>query len=254
MRAYTTALLFLLLPIDLAWAEDAPEEDATTEEGAVEEAAAEEASEGDAVEKTEQPAAEGEGAEDVEDVEVKELSMEIPKTQELDEAKVQTEHKQAWEQMQYYGRTCSNAMIGEVLASRKVGNSIQVTMLVKEPLFGVTKVDEVVNFFVPTVMDRGGAGHLEVQPSVIEGYTMLVFLDGAGIVIDGNAMYLWIAGAAWRNKRNDLFLKPDTDREWNVNIDPSNDYHIFMKMEVLNAIGDRELSRRTRRKLRKNKK
>ena len=62
---------------------------------------------------------------------------------------------------------------------------------------------------------------------LIEGYRLLVFLDSNDTVIDGQGLFFLEGGFAWRNRTEDVFLRPSVDRVWTEGIDPTEDYIAF---------------------------
>ena len=74
-----------------------------------------------------------------------------------------------------------------------------------------------------------------VPPTVVDGYTMIFFVDKQKMVLEGNALYYLEAGYAWRNKRPDVFLSPRTDRDWIAN-DPAIDYVMYQLKDIRAAV------------------
>ena len=66
----------------------------------------------------------------------------------------------------------------------------------------------------------------ETVPGVlIDGYSIVIFLDDQFRVVEGNAVFYTDGEFLWRNKRKNLFLHPHYDREWKGG-NPYDDYVI----------------------------
>jgi len=70
----------------------------------------------------------------------------------------------------------------------------------------------------------------------VQGYRVLVYLDPARYLVEGNALFVVEGGHVWRNKRSSVFLKPEADRVWIDEIDPSPNYVVFSLEEVDEAL------------------
>lgn len=71
------------------------------------------------------------------------------------------------------------------------------------------------------------AADWETVPGVlIDGYSVVVFLDDQFRVVEGNAVFYTDGDFLWRNKRRNLFLHPHYDREWKAG-NPYDDYVII---------------------------
>ena len=121
-----------------------------------------------------------------------------------------------------YLERASTIAIGQVVAVRpdSFGNREVATLLIEEPLRG----DRVglVEFTVPQKPQAG-----RIQPSVIEGYQLLVFLDSNNTLLDDEGLFFIEGGFAWRNRTDRVFLRPSVDRVWEEGIDPTEDYVTF---------------------------
>lgn len=73
------------------------------------------------------------------------------------------------------------------------------------------------------------------QSSLIEGYRLLLFLDGSNNIVEGDAVFFIEGGYAWRNRRSDVFVRPSADRTWDNEINPSADYVSLSLAEVQEA-------------------
>lgn len=67
---------------------------------------------------------------------------------------------------------------------------------------------------------------MSVQPILIKGYKVLVFVNKYGAIIDGNALFVVVDDHVFRNKRPDIFLNPIYDRRWSSG-NPHEDYFIY---------------------------
>ena len=73
------------------------------------------------------------------------------------------------------------------------------------------------------------------QSSLIEGYRLLLFLDGSNNIVEGDAVFFVEGGHVWRNRRDDVFVRPSADRTWDNEMDPSADYVSLSLDEVRTA-------------------
>ena len=115
-------------------------------------------------------------------------------------------------------------VVGQVVAVRPdpsvLGQQEIATLLIEERLRG--RSVGLVEFSVPLHRRSG-----RVQPTLIEGYQVLIFLDNTGALLDGEGLFFLEGGFAWRNRSNRVFLKPTLDRVWSDSIDPTEDYITF---------------------------
>ncbi|MDG1478952.1 MAG: hypothetical protein P8R54_05140 [Myxococcota bacterium] len=124
--------------------------------------------------------------------------------------------------MDGYLQRATTIAIGQVVAVRpgSFGNREVATLLIEEPLRG-----EQVGLVEFTVPQKPQAGR--IQPSVIEGYQLLVFLDSNNTLLDDEGLFFLEGGFAWRNRTDRVFLRPSVDRVWAEGIDPTEDYVTF---------------------------
>lgn len=127
----------------------------------------------------------------------------------------------------------SLVVLGNVIATRpdaQTANQAQiVTLFIEEKLRG--EAVGMVEFSVPLVYVAG-----EARPPVIEGYKLLVFLNSSNSLLDGTGLYYIEADHAWRNRRDEVFLRPSADRDWTNGIDPLVDYTVLPLAEVRSAV------------------
>ena len=118
-----------------------------------------------------------------------------------------------------YLHRAHTVVIGQVVAVRPApaveGQQEIVTLLIDERLRG--DAIGLVEFNVPLTQHRS-------RPPLIVGYKVLVFVDRSGSLIDGEGLFFLQAGFAWRNRTEDVFLRPSADRVWASDIDPTEDY------------------------------
>jgi hypothetical protein len=123
-----------------------------------------------------------------------------------------------------YMQRADSVLVGQIVAVRGdpsvLGQQEIATLLVKERLRG--SAVGLVEFTVPLQRHAG-----RIQPSLIEGYEMLIFLDNSGQLLDGEGLFFLEGGFAWRNRTNRVFLRPSIDRIWSDSIDPTEDYVTF---------------------------
>ena len=123
-----------------------------------------------------------------------------------------------------YMQRADSVLIGQIVAVRGdpsvLGQQEIATLLIKERLRG--RSVGLVEFTVPLQRHVG-----RVQPSLIEGYEMLIFLDKSGQLLDGEGLFFLEGGFAWRNRTDRVFLRPSIDRIWDDSIDPTEDYVTF---------------------------
>ena len=114
---------------------------------------------------------------------------------------------------------------GQVLSTRPDPSQpqAQVVSLLIEEVFRGAVPPGVLEVAVPLV--PAGLGD-QARPTVVEGYRLLVMLDAGGALIGDAALYLVQAEHLWRNRRDDVFLRPGADREWTEQIDPLVDYTV----------------------------
>ncbi len=80
----------------------------------------------------------------------------------------------------------------------------------------------------------------ETVPGVlIDGYSIVLFLDDQFRVVEGNAVFYTDGEFLWRNKRSNLFLHPHYDREWKVD-NPYDDYVITALDDVSKMLGSQK--------------
>jgi hypothetical protein len=122
-------------------------------------------------------------------------------------------------------------VVGRVIAVRPdptvLGQQEIATLLIEERLRG--RAVGLVEFSVPLQRQAG-----RIQPAIIEGYRLLIFLDEADALVDGEGVFFLEGGFAWRNRTDKVFLRPSLDRVWSDSIDPTEDYITF-PMAVLRA-------------------
>lgn len=160
-----------------------------------------------------------------------------------DEDRLAVERGVAWEQLVRYGQCAQEVAIGRVLATTPEPSGAEMVLLeVEEGLRG--DPDRIVEFRVPP-SERLDDMEM-IRPPVVPGYRVLVYLDAARSLVDGNAMYFVEGGHVWRNKRLAVFLRPGADRVWIDNIDPSANYVVFSLDEVRQALRTHSARKRNR--------
>lgn len=157
--------------------------------------------------------------------------------QHQDEERLEVERGVAWEQILRYGHQAREVLIGKVLsASLQDSGSERVVLDVQRSLRG--RPGPVVEFIVPHTdgIDDGIDDVELVKARVVEGYRVLVYLDAARYLVEGNALFVVEGGYVWRNKRQSVFLRPRSDRVWIDQIDPSPNYVVFSLDEIEQAM------------------
>lgn len=136
-------------------------------------------------------------------------------------------------------------LIGEIAGHRGLmanqGRDMMVDIIVYDWLRG--KEGAVISIHVPYNTPFIPGCPETVPPTVVDGYTMIFFVDKQKMVIEGNALFYLEAGYAWRNKRPDVFLSPRTDRDWVAN-DPTIDY-VMYELKNIRAAVDASNARRS---------
>ena len=128
-------------------------------------------------------------------------------------------------------------VVGEVLTSRVESNSegvnTIVSLLVTEVLRG--KPDPMIEFRLPGGRTNDTDLTSEGTPNIVEGYQLLVFMEGKQLVGLHNGLFKIEAGFAWRPKKPGMFLSPRADRDWVADIDPNDDYTFYNLADVRKA-------------------
>lgn len=123
--------------------------------------------------------------------------------------------------------------IAEVLAIRPdpatVDQSFLATVQIQESLKG--GVRGVLEVALPL-----GSGRRTGRAPAVKGYQLLFFLNDSDTLLNSGALYLVEADHIWRNRRDDVFLRPTADREWTDQIDPSTDYIVIPLDEVRETV------------------
>lgn len=170
---------------------------------------------------------------------------------EVDTARLDAEHGAAFVELMVYGSQAREVLIGTVLTSREnLAGSKVVSLEVKQILRGET-TGQLIEFVLPRREDLDNP-HI-LQPPIINGYSVLVFLDNDRAVVGGNAMFMVEGGYAWRFKREGLFYRPSVDRVWEGGIDPRPYYTMFSMQEIEDSLDYRRAKKRLRRRSRKNR-
>ncbi len=133
--------------------------------------------------------------------------------------------------LQDYLSRSQSVVIGTVIAIRPdvtaAGNLQIASVLIEERLRG--SAVGVVDFSVP--LDRRDG---RINPTLIEGYRLLVFLDASNALVAGDGLFFVEGGFAWRNRRENIFFRPSVDRVWVDEIDPTQDY-ITLSIEAIRS-------------------
>lgn len=146
-------------------------------------------------------------------------------------------------------RAASTVVVGKVVSARVEANGTLRQafgqVLVQEALRGDPSPSIEVHTNAVEVDDDKGVAPREF--GLVEGYTLLLFLDDSGGIFDGGMFYVE-AGWAWRRKRAGIFLSPRSDRVWDQQIDPSSDYDAIEMDEVRDAVEHIAYRRRAARR------
>jgi len=158
--------------------------------------------------------------------------LDIPWRRE-DEKRLAIEQEVAWDQIVGYSRQAQEVVIGRVLSSTlQADGAERVVLEVDQALRG--HPEGIVEFIVPPT-GASDDGEI-VRARVVQGYRVLVYLDPARYLVEGNSLFLVEGGYVWRNKRGSVFLKPRADRVWIDEIDPAPNYVVFSLDQVTESL------------------
>jgi hypothetical protein len=143
----------------------------------------------------------------------------------------------------HYAKSADTVIVGRIVATRPdwevFGEGQIATVLIEERIIG--DAVGLVEFRVPLVREAGSS-----RPALIDGYRLLLFLDSSDNVVDGAAVFFVEGGHVWRNRRDEVFLRPSIDRAWASEMDPLDDYVSLSLEEVRHATTATAESRRSR--------
>lgn len=148
-------------------------------------------------------------------------SMELPYAPE-DSAALEASRREAASLLGRYQEHARAVHVGEILTTRTEGAGATahtvVTLAVHESYRG-RRVPRVAEFRVERPTGSPATG--ELRPDLVEGYSVLVFVDRSGWLMDGDALFTVEAGHAFRKRRARVFSRPSADRDWHALTDPS---------------------------------
>jgi hypothetical protein len=141
-----------------------------------------------------------------------------------------------------YQRHAAHAVVGRVLTSRTAhdgsGTYTVVTVLVDETLrTRGRRTPRLLEFKMERPLGSAAPG--EVRPEIVAGYDVLAFVDKAGWLMDGDALFTVEGGHAFRKRRASVFSRPSSDRDWLELTDPSVDWTTLDLDRVADAMGRR---------------
>jgi hypothetical protein len=148
--------------------------------------------------------------------------------EEVDTEVLALEQAQADAQLLRYCAKTQSVFIAQVLSVFEVNNEQRVSLLIEERIHG--RARGVIDIRIPAPIATDDP--TRIYPRVVEGYKMVVFLSRQGTLIEGNSLFLYQGGFAWRNKRPDAFLQPSSNQDWVEQVDPSQDYIVFSMDQI----------------------
>lgn len=155
----------------------------------------------------------------------------IAEVNEVDLERLKQERENAQAQLQRYCELAERVVIGQVISVSDASDRQNITLIVEQRLRGRVRGSLDIQIAQPQPTEDP----TRIIPHVLEDYRVLMFTDRANELIEGNAVFLMQGGHAWRNKRPDVFLKPSSDRDWELN-DPNQDYTIFSLDQIIDCL------------------
>jgi hypothetical protein len=137
--------------------------------------------------------------------------------------------------LKYYIDESTEVLIGSLLGTRpgkdKLGFSTLVDIKVDEWVRGSKQKEKVISRRLPYRAPYVTGNPMTVPPILIKGYTVIVFVNRYGTIIDGNAIFVVVQDHVFRHKKPDIFLNPIYDRKWKKD-NPHDDYLVYTLSEV----------------------
>ena len=158
------------------------------------------------------------------------LMSSVIEPKELLEKEKQSKEDQKFinEMLKSYAKNSKYVVVGEVLEVRdrgtNQGQDREARILVDSRMRGET--DQEIVVFIPHNAPFIEGEWDSVPGKMVQGYSIVVFLDNQKRVVEGNAIFYTDGEYLWRNKRPSLFLHPSYDREWKEQ-NPYDDYIVF---------------------------
>ena len=150
---------------------------------------------------------------------------------EVDLERLQQEKENAQAQLKRYCELAERVVIGPIISVSDGADRQNLTMIVEQRLRGRVRGSIDIQIAQPQATEDP----TRIIPHVMEDHRVLVFTDRSNELVEGNAVFLMQGGHAWRNKRMDVFLKPSSDRDWELN-DPHQDYTIFSLDQIIDCL------------------
>jgi len=142
-----------------------------------------------------------------------------------------------------YAKGAKYVVIGEVLDVRNLQSNLgydrEAQLMVDSWVRG--EGENSISIFVPHNAPFLEGDWSSVPGKVVQGYSVVVFLDNQLRVVEGNAIFYTDGENLWRNKRPTLFLHPGYDREWEKQ-NPYEDYIVFPFSRVQYWINKQKLA------------
>lgn len=128
----------------------------------------------------------------------------------------------------------NRVVVGKVLSTRvdrrDDGLYTVATVQVEDTWRG--KADPVIEVATPGGRKGDEATVVPGTPKLVEGYKVVLFLDGDNVAGWGRGVFLVEGGFAWQPLHNSVFTSPRADRDWVKTVDPSSDYAVYSLDEL----------------------
>ena len=147
--------------------------------------------------------------------------------------------EQMWnvENLQRYFQSVDDIVICTITSQRLYNSELSLDVVaeieIKEYLYG--EGDFFRTIHVPYVNPYIEGKPETVPPTVVETYTMLIFLDRFNRMVEGNGLFVIEGNHAFRNKKPNLFINPRLDRDWSGQM-PFDEYVIYSIPEIRDFI------------------
>lgn len=137
--------------------------------------------------------------------------------------------------LEYYSNEATEVLVGSLVGTRpskdKLGFSTLIDIEVQEWIRGSKEKQKVVSRRLPYRAPYVSGNPMTVSPILIKGYTVLIFVNRYGAIVDGNAIFVVVQDYVFRHKKPDIFLNPLYDRKWDTD-NPHEDYLVYPLTEI----------------------